>query len=89
MNYLTEKLKSFTLGLVALLFVVAVSLSSCGGSSSHSADEDAQDQVEATEEHPSDEAVEEEHPSSDEAEAPADSTATEEEHPAGEHPSGE
>lgn len=85
MNYLTERLKSFTLGLVALLFVVAVSLSSCGGSSTQSADEDSseatQEQVEATEEHPSDEAATEEE---------ADSTATEEhEHPAGEHPSGD
>lgn len=82
MKYLFGKLKSMPVAIMALSFLVAVTLSSCGGKKQSTEDEATgapQEQVDSTAT---------EHPSGDE-EAPADSTATEDEHPSGEHPSGE
>jgi len=80
MYYLKERLKSFTISLAALLFVVTFSLSSCGNSATQGTDEygsgATEENVEATDHDHSDKAA-------------ADSTATKEEHPAGEHPAGE
>jgi hypothetical protein len=82
MKYLNEKLKLFSVGVIALSFLMAVTLSSCGVSSNYSDDDEATEEVEesaeSTDEHPAGE----EHPAGDsDEEHPSDSTAT-----AGEHP---
>lgn len=86
MKYLIKKLRLLTSTLVALSFLMAVTLSSCGGSNDYS-DDDAEEATEAVEE-TADSA--EEHPKGDDAEHPSDSTAGE--HPEGddaEHPEGD
>ena len=86
MKYLIEKTKSVSAIMLALFFVIAVSLSSCGTVTNDSDDSDeteATEQAEGKDEHPAGEHPSGEHPSND---AEADSTATEGEHPEGEHP---
>ncbi|GEM_PF-4963441 len=85
MTYLFDKLKRVGFGVLALVFVMSVAVSSCGSkseSSEESGTVDTQEQPAATEnamdttkmeEHP---AGEEEHPAGEE-EHPADSTADE------------
>lgn len=79
MNYLIEKLKSLSAGVLALSFLLAISLSACTPATKEAADEDADatehvegTAEETTDEHPSGG----EHPTADE-----DTTATEDEHP--------
>lgn len=76
MKHLIKKLKLVSVGIMALSFLMAVTLSSCGGSTS-----DYSDDAEATEavEEPAEST--EEHPAGDSEEHPSDSTATETEHP--------
>ena len=83
MKFLIKKLRLLTSTLVALTFLMAVTLSSCGGANNYS-DDDADEATEAVEE-TADSA--EEHPEGEGEEHPADSTAGE--HPEGEHPEGE
>jgi hypothetical protein len=75
MNYLMNKLKLVATGVVAIAFLMAVSLSSCGTKST--------DNGEGTET-----VQDEEHPAAEQT-TEMDSTMHEEEHPAGEeeHPS--
>jgi hypothetical protein len=84
MMYLIKKLKLLTVSLVALSFLVAVSLSSCGGSASYS--EDDAEAVEAVEESADsgEEHNDGDHPEGEEDgdEHPSDSTA-------GDHPEGD
>jgi len=80
--YLIKKLKLLTVSLVALSFLVAVSLTSCGGSASYS--EDDAEAVEAVE--GSADSADGDHPEGEEDgdEHPSDSTAEEGDHPEGE-----
>ena len=79
MKYLFNKLKLVGTGVMALSFLLAVSLSSCGGTSNYSDDDadadEATEQVEGTAESA------EEHPAGEEEEHQSDSTAAE--HPEG------
>ena len=80
MKNLIEKLKSLSAGILALSFLMAVSLSSCTTQSNDADDADATEateQAEGTDEHPAGE----EHPTEGGDEHPSDSTATEAEHP--------
>ena len=81
MKHLIKKLKLVSVGVMALSFLMAVTLSSCGGSTSDYSDdaeatEAVEESAESTEEHPAGE-----HPAGDSEEHPSDSTATEGEQP--------
>jgi hypothetical protein len=83
MKYLIEKFKMLSVGVMALSFLMAVTLSSCGTISNDSDDDESTETVEesaeSTEEHPAGDS--EEHPAGDSEEHPSDSTAKEAEHP--------
>ncbi|MDH5381785.1 MAG: hypothetical protein OEW75_13075 [Cyclobacteriaceae bacterium] len=89
MKSLLNKIKSMMPLMLAFVFFIAVSMSSCSSKQSGTEETDATTEqpaeTEATEEHPSEEATEEEHPSdetedddSEGDEHPSDSTSSEE-----------